>query len=106
MCGRLAEVDIRLTQDSGGNMYETIGWIGTICFSICMLPQVYLCLKQGHARGVPPLFLWLCLVGEFAYIYSVIGLFGLVYWQLANYFLNLVWLGIIFYYIYKGDKDA
>ncbi len=82
-------------------MYEAIGWIGTICFSLCFLPQVIMCVRQGHAKGMAPLYLWLCLGGELAYIYSVIGLFGIVWWQLVNYFLNLLWLAIIFYYIYR-----
>lgn len=29
-----------------------LGWIGSIAFMICNLPQAYLIYKQGHAKGL------------------------------------------------------
>lgn len=31
---------------------DILGWIGSIAFMICNLPQAYLIYKQGHAKGL------------------------------------------------------
>lgn len=31
---------------------DILGWIGSIAFMICNLPQAYLIYKQGHAIGL------------------------------------------------------
>ena len=31
---------------------ETIGWIGSICFALCAIPQAWKSFKDGHSRGI------------------------------------------------------
>ena len=85
-------------------MLELIGWIGSMLFALCALPQAILVWKQKHARGLSWGFLHLWFWGEvLCFIY--------VYMQpvvqvplLANYALNFVFLLTIFYFKLKGDK--
>jgi uncharacterized protein with PQ loop repeat len=43
---------------------EYIGWIGSIAFAICGLPQAYNSYKTGNSRGSSFGFLFLWLIGE------------------------------------------
>lgn len=45
-----------------------VGWIAAVALAICMLPQVVLVVRQGHARGISGWFLLLWGVGEVAAI--------------------------------------
>ena len=72
---------------------EAIGWTASILLILCGLPQAYQCVKQGHAKGVSPTFIWMWTLGE---------IFGLVYVihkmdlpLIANYFFNLIVLSLI-----------
>lgn len=83
-------------------MIEVIGWIATGLLILCGIPQAYACIKQGHAKGVSALFIWLWTLGE---------AFGLVYVLIlgnrpliANYFFNLLICIVILSYVIKGDK--
>ena len=79
-----------------------LGWLGSICFCLCALPQVILCIKQKNAMGVSGLFLLLWFLGECFYGVATILEFGVVGWLLCNYLLNILWISIIFYYWRKG----
>ena len=75
---------------------EAFGWIGSILFAICALPQAIQCYQDGHAKGLNWFFLLAWLFGE---------LFTIVYiWPkqdyplLFNYFLNLVFMSVILRY--------
>lgn len=71
----------------------TIGWIGSILFSLCVLPQSMQCYRQGHARGVNSLFLWLWFWGEIfttIYVVNVIGPDGPLLFNYAANFLCLL----------------
>jgi uncharacterized protein with PQ loop repeat len=75
---------------------ETIGWIGSILFAVCALPQVIQCVKDGHARGLNPLFLGLWLMGE---IFILVYIWPKQDWPLLfNYTLNLVFVVIMIRY--------
>lgn len=43
---------------------ELIGWIGSILFAICGLPQAIQCWKDGHSRGLNWFFLLAWFWGE------------------------------------------
>ena len=79
-------------------MLEAIGWIGSLLFAFCALPQTILVYKQKHANGLSGNFLLMWLWGEiFCFIY--------VFYQphiqiplLANYIINFGMLLVICFY--------
>jgi len=76
---------------------ETIGWIGSLLFAICGLPQAVKSYKDGHSEGVSSLFLIIWLGGEvftLTYILDKGGLAPLVF----NYLGNLIFILIILKY--------
>lgn len=77
-----------------------LGWIGAFCFSACAIPQTLKCMKQGHARGLSPWFLWLWFGGEIFYGSAVYLEFGWVWWMMVNYVLNIICILIIFRYYF------
>lgn len=77
-------------------MYEIIGWVGSIMFAICAVPQAFLSWKQGHSNGLNWLFLGLWLGGELLTTYYV---WPKQDWPLlTNYFINMTCLAVILYY--------
>ena len=75
---------------------ETIGWIGSILFAICGLPQAIQCARDGHSRGLNWFFLLAWLGGEIltiAYVWPKMD-----YPLLANYFANLGFLLVMLRY--------
>ena len=77
-------------------MHEMIGWIGSILLALCAVPQVVMCIKQGHAKGVSVTFLLMWFFGAlFALIYILpAGKMPLI----VNYILSsLMALIIVFY---------
>lgn len=75
---------------------ETIGWIGSILFAICGLPQAISCIKTGHARGLDWGFLLAWTLGE---IFTLIYIWPKSDWPLIfNYSLNLMFLCVILRY--------
>ena len=78
-------------------MIDVIGWLGSICLSLCGAPQAWACIRQGHARGIDPGFLTLWLGGEvlvFTYVATEVKDASL----LLNYTANLLFVGVIAYY--------
>jgi uncharacterized protein with PQ loop repeat len=76
---------------------DMIGWIGSILFSICGLPQAIQCIRDGHSRGLNWLFLMCWLLGEvltFAYVAAT----TMDWILLSNYFVNLIFLAIMIRY--------
>ena len=67
-----------------------LGWIGSVCFAMCGIPQVLKCIHGGNADGLSPLFLCLWLCGEICYIMATLQEFGCVPWLLTNYIVNLI----------------
>lgn len=81
-------------------MIEIIGWIGSTLFALCGLPQAIQCYKQGHARGVSKLFLWMWLLGEILVQYYVYSKHGMDLPLLVNYWINTVFCLVIARYMY------
>ena len=80
----------------GNSMIELLGYIGSICFAICALPQAYQSYKDKHSDGVNTYFLVLWLVGE---IFSLIyGLTKDVPPIIMNYIGNLILISVILYF--------
>ena len=75
---------------------DTIGWIGSILFAICGLPQAIQCAKDGHSRGLNWLFILCWLFGE---IFTIVYVWPKAdYILLSNYFVNLIFLAIMIRY--------
>lgn len=79
-------------------MISTIGWIGTLLLSFSGMPQAYQCYRQGHARGLSILTLMMWFTGEICYVVATIGEFGLVWWLLTNYILNILFISMMLRY--------
>jgi len=78
---------------------EIIGWIGSILFAICGLPQAIECHKAGHSRGLSWIFLLCWFFGE---IFTIIYIFPKMDMPLLfNYVLNMVFLLVMLYYKIK-----
>lgn len=75
---------------------ELIGWVGSLLFSLCAVPQARQCYQQKHSDGINWSFLLMWLFGE---ILTLIYVLPTRQWPLiTNYCLNLACLSIIFYY--------
>jgi uncharacterized protein with PQ loop repeat len=83
-------------------MIELVGWISTITFSLCAVPQAYQSYKQKHSNGLSVLTLLLWFTGESCAIIYVSLTTGDVI-LLTNYVFNLSFLLIIMYYKYVGE---
>jgi len=83
-------------------MMEAIGWIGSMLFAFCALPQMIMVVQQKHARGLSWGFLNMWFWGEiFCFIY-VFNQPTLQIPLLTNYVINFIMLLIIIYYKNKG----
>lgn len=77
--------------------YEWLGWLGSMLFAFCGLPQAIHAFRHKHADGMTWSFLMMWLWGEvFTLIYisskqDVVPL-------LANYILNVLFLLVILWY--------
>jgi len=85
---------------------DTIGWIGSIAFALCGLPQAWECFKNGNARGINPYFIGLWLIGEICYVVSVLLKFGWVHWMMFNYAVNIVSITVITFYLVRDRKSV
>ena len=89
---------------SGSYALSALGWISSICFSLCAAPQAYLSWKQGHSDGVAKSFLILWGMGEITGILYIIP-FG--NWPiLTNYIVNSMFLLVIMWYRYFPRNPA
>ncbi len=69
---------------------DAIGWIGSVLFAICGLPQAVQCWREGHARGLNWFFLLAWFGGE---VLTMIYVWPKGDWPLlANYMVNFVFL--------------
>ncbi|MBC8412931.1 MAG: PQ-loop repeat-containing protein [Nitrospira sp.] len=87
-------------------MADIIGWIGSIAFAVCGIPQAWQCYTKKTAQGISPLFIALWLLGEVCYIISVFMKFGWVHWMMFNYFSNFLAIAVIVYYLRKDLKSS
>lgn len=83
---------------------EAAGWIGSVLFAICGLPQAIACIRTGNAQGVDGLFLLAWLLGE---IFTLIYVWPRSDWPLIfNYTMNLVFVLIIFKYKLRPRSEG
>ncbi len=80
---------------------DFVGWVGSIAFALCGLPQAWECYKHGSAKGISPLFIALWFIGEICYVISVLMKFGWVSWMMFNYLANLFSIVIIVFYLVR-----
>ena len=78
-----------------------IGWIGAACLALCALPQVVRCVINNGCKDISIIFLGLWFLGELCYCIATISEIGVVWWLLANYISNIVFVSIIIYYRIK-----
>lgn len=80
-------------------MLNILGWIGSILFAICGLPQAIKCYKEKHADGISTSFLLMWLFGEIFTMIYVLPKMDLP--LLFNYSINLVFLFVITYFKFR-----
>jgi hypothetical protein len=77
-----------------------LGWLGSICFSVCGVPQAIECHIAGHGKGLSHAFIWLWAVGEILTLIYVLSLTVSLAPLIFNYGFNLGTLIIIIRYKY------
>lgn len=78
-------------------MITILGWVGSILFSLCGLPQAIKSYKDGNSDGLDNAFLVMWTSGEILTLGVCIDQ-GLPAFLLFNYSLNLVFLAVIWKY--------
>ena len=81
------------------NIFIFNAWIGSILLAICGLPLAWRSYKDGHSHGVDFLFLIVWGLGEIFTLSYVLYKWDLP--LILNYSLNLIFIGIVFYYKIK-----
>lgn len=85
---------------------DLIGWVGSVAFAVCGIPQAWECVKNRSAKGISPLFVGLWLIGEVCYVISVFMKFGWVHWMMFNYITNIVSIAVIVYYLVRDKRHS
>jgi len=86
-------------------MADVIGWIGSVAFAFCGIPQAWECFKNRSAKGINPFFIGLWLIGEICYVVSVLMKFGWVHWMMFNYIVNIFSIAVITFYMMRDRKN-
>lgn len=82
-------------------LLEGVGWASSVLLGLCAVPQMALCIRQGHARGLSKGTLWLWHVGELCLIiYGVWGL-NMAMPVVVNGIIGYLCTLIILWYAYK-----
>lgn len=72
------------------------GWVGSVCFALCGLPQAMKSVKDKHSDGLANGLLWLWFVGE---VLTLVYVLPQKDWPLVfNYVVNLACLLVIIRY--------
>jgi uncharacterized protein with PQ loop repeat len=87
-------------------MADFIGWVGSVAFAVCGLPQAWECFKNRSARGINPYFIGLWFIGEICYVVSVLMKFGWVHWMMFNYTVNIFSITVITFFIIMDRKST
>lgn len=88
-------------------MLEVTGWIGSLAFSFCGVPQAYQSYKQKSSEGINKYFLLLWFIGEILTIAYVLGRYGYEAPTplMFNYVVNFLTLLVIgWYYLFPGES--
>ena len=84
--------------------WELFGYAASACFILCGVPQVVLCIKQGHGKGLSHLFMWIWQFGEISLlVYAIFGLNFNIPMFLNSLFCSLICL-LILKYLYFPRK--
>ena len=82
---------------------SAIGWLGSLCFALCAIPQAYKSYEEGNSNGVSWGLLILWLLGEILTLIYVIPKKDLP--LIVNYLSNLFFLVIIIKYKIKPRRQ-
>jgi uncharacterized protein with PQ loop repeat len=91
---------------------EYIGWIGSVFFAICALPQVIKTYKTKRVDDISALFLWLWFLGEVFTLWYIVYddiITGTTHWPLIfNYLFNIFMLFYLIWakYSYPGKYNG
>jgi uncharacterized protein with PQ loop repeat len=77
---------------------KMLGWAGAVFFAFCAVPQVIATLKDGHARNLSSLFLWMWFSGAVLCAGGTLLDVGVVPWLLFNYVLTLLCVLVLLRY--------
>ena len=82
---------------------EIIGWIYTVCFAICYIPQIYKSIITKKVEDVSVSLFTLSLFGYIAALTYTIGDIGINYILITNYLFGGLcsFIMIVIYYLYK-----
>ena len=85
-------------------MGESIGWIGNVLLALCGIPQAWKCYRNGHAKGLDKMFVWMWYIGEMmACFYH--NWTSDRYPQNVNYLVNIIAISVIVYYRHFERKQ-
>lgn len=77
-------------------MLEVLGWIGSVMFAVCGVPQAWQCYKTKSAQGLSWSFLSMWVIAELCTLAYILPT---AQWPLIfNYTGNLLCLGVILFY--------
>ena len=75
---------------------EFFGWVGSALFALCGMPQAIKSAQDGHSEGLSWMFLLMWFFGEVFTLVYIIPKMDMP--LLANYVVNLGFLGVILYF--------
>ena len=81
-----------------------VGWIGSIAFAVCSIPQAYHCFKVKNANGISWGLIILSLVGEVCSLVYVLPMGHIP--LILNYLSNLFFMSVIGYYKAFGIREV
>ena len=85
-------------------IWAICGWVVSICFSLCAVPQCWKSINDGHSDGLSWWFLILWAIGE-----SCMIIYGFAVLKnlpvLTNYIVNFICLLIIMKFKYWRRKE-
>lgn len=77
-------------------MLELVGWVGSIAFALCGLPQAVQSYKDKHSDGITWGFISLWFIGELC---TLVYVMPKGHWPLIfNYLGNILFAGTIIYF--------
>ena len=84
-------------------MIQLIGYIGSLAYAVCGLPQAIMSIKNGHSQGISRGYAFLSLAGS---ILSLVYAFPRHdYVLLLNFGTNIIVWGIVLKYSYFERKN-
>ncbi len=85
---------------------DAIGWVGSVAFAVCGLPQAWNCVRTRTAKGISTGFIGLWFLGEVCYVVSILMKYGWVSWMMFNYISNIVSIVIIGYFAILDSRKG